>query len=267
LRERGDYRLTAEIYVPRGARTFPVMLYMHGGAYCVWSARDVRRIAVPIAASGYVVVNLNYGLAPEHPCPYGVEDAVYAARWATLNGPRYGGAAGPICVGGDSAGATLACAAISYLADDSQASLDEGDLAGIYPRFSAAFLHCGGFDFRARMFERDTTPGTTEVMVCLAYLGTHFLARQLEPLVSPYYASNLSSMPATYLSCGADDPLLPQTLSMTQRLADAGVAVTASIVPGLDHEFLLYDPDLPVVAEEWARMLRWLQRSTRTDDS
>jgi acetyl esterase/lipase len=101
-------------------------------------------------------------------------------------------------------------------------------------------------------------------MVCLAYLGTHFLSKQLDPLVSPYYARNLSAMPPTYLNCGADDPLLPQTLNMTRRLADVGVPVTTSVVPGLDHEFLLNDPELPRVADEWGRVLRWIRHHART---
>jgi acetyl esterase/lipase len=76
LRRRRDGMLTAEVYVPKGPGPFPTVLYMHGGAWCVWSARDLRRIATQIAAHGYLVVNLDYGLAPELPYPCAVEDAI-----------------------------------------------------------------------------------------------------------------------------------------------------------------------------------------------
>src|SRR5207237_7451526 len=109
------HRLTAEIYVPEGEGPFPTMLYMHGGAWCVWSPRDVRRTAMRIAAAGTLVVNLDYGLAPEHPFPWAVEDAIYGARWAALNASRYGGTNDAIAIGGDSAGATLSGAAAVYL--------------------------------------------------------------------------------------------------------------------------------------------------------
>ena len=81
LRERKGARLTAEIYVPRGDGPFPAFLYIHGGAFCLENSEDVRRLAMRFAEHGYVVVNLNYGLAPEHPFPWAVEDCVYAARW------------------------------------------------------------------------------------------------------------------------------------------------------------------------------------------
>lgn len=262
LRERDGVKLTAEIYVPERVGPLPAMLYLHGGAFCVWSARDIRRIGVRLAAAGRIVVNLDYGLAPEHPFPWAVEDTIYAARWLSRNAAEYGGVAGaPIAIGGDSAGANLAGAAIAHLSDGPSGSseqLDEGDLAGERVAFSAALLHCGSFDRLARMGERDTTPGTTEVMTCLAYLGTHFLAKQLDPMASPYFAANLDHFPPSYLSCGTEDGLLPQTLRMTGKLAEAGVPVTTSVIPGADHEFLLYDLDRPGIAAEWERCLAWL---------
>lgn len=259
LRERRDGVLSAEVYVPKGPGPFPTMLYMHGGAWCVWSARDVRRIAAHIAARGYLVVNLDYGLAPEHPYPCAVEDAIYAARWATVNAERWGGDGSSVSIGGDSCGATLACAAIAYLAGH-EADIDEGDLAGVSVSFGAALLLYGVYDFRARLGLRDTTPGTMEIMHNLAYLGTHFLSKHVDPLVSPWYAPNLDRFPPVYITCGAEDALLPDSLAMAGRFADADVSTTVSVVAGRDHEYLLLDPTLPDLAEEWDRMLGWLER-------
>jgi acetyl esterase len=260
---RGDRELTAEVYVPPGTGPFPVVLYMHGGAWCVWGPRDVRRIATRIAAAGHVVVNLDYGLAPEHPFPAAVEDVVYAARWLTRNGAELGGDGGPLILGGDSAGANLSAAAIAFLAGH-EAAIDEGDLAGTDVDVAAALLLCGAFDFRSRLRRRDTSPGTTEVMLNLAYLGTRFLTKHLDPLVSPIYAPNLERFPPTYLNCGSEDAVLPDTLDMVGRLGEAGVDVTASVVEGVDHEFLLLDPALPHVEREWQRMLRWLADRAET---
>jgi acetyl esterase/lipase len=265
LRERAGHRLTAEIYVPEGDGPFPTMLYMHGGAWCVWSARDVRRTAMRIVASGMVVVNLDYGLAPERPFPWAVEDAIYGARWAAANAAEYGGTNDVISIGGDSAGANLAVAAITFLDGGlgSTRDLDEGDLRGAAVRFSAALLHCGAFDLRALVHdERQTTPGTTEIMTFSAYLGSHWIANLLDPLASPYYAPNLACLPPSYLNVGADDPILAQTLIMTEQLAQAGVHVTTSVVPGLDHDFFLVDGDA-AVEREWDRTLAWLDQHAR----
>jgi acetyl esterase len=257
LRERAGSVLTAEVLVPNGDGPFPVVLYMHGGAYCVWSARDIRRITTNIAAAGYVVVSPNYGLAPEHPFPCAVHDTIYAARWAVVNAKRYGGDASRIAIGGDSCGAALSGSTIAYL-NGYSADVDEGELAGVDVTFFAALFHCGSFNLRARMSERETTPGTTEIMTTLSYLGTRFLAKQIDPMASPYFAPNLATFPPCYLNCGADDAVLPQTFSMAQQLIDAGVDTTVSIISAFDHEFLLLHPTPSAVHAERQRMLAWL---------
>jgi acetyl esterase len=76
--------------------------------------------------------------------------------------------------------------------------------------------------------------------------------------VSPIHATNLDRFPPTYLTCGSQDAVLPDTLDMVRELAEAGVDVTASVVDRADHEYLLRDPALPRVRREWDRLLNWL---------
>jgi acetyl esterase len=264
LRERDGERLTAEIAVPGGEGPHPVLVYLHGGAWCLWSAAEVRRFTFRVASRGYVVISLNYGLAPERPFPWAVEDAIYGARWTARNAAVHGGDPDRIAIGGDSSGANLAAAATAFLAG-LDAEVDEGDLAGVDVRLRAALLLYGNFDFGQRMLEPSTTPGTTEVMSNLAYLGPHFLPKHSDPLVSPIRASTLGEFPPTYLCCGDEDPTLPQSLAMTGALATAGVPATLSVVAGADHEFLLIDERrLPVVARESQRILDWLDEQLRS---
>src|SRR5262249_52212584 len=147
LRTRGDTPLTAEVYVPHGAGPFPTMLYMHGGSWCLWSPAHVRKMTMRFAASGYVVFNLDYGLAPERRFPWAVEDAVHAARWVTRNAGRYGGKAESLVLAGDSAGANLAAAAIVALKGDGQSILGDDPLAGVSTDIAASLLIYGVFDF------------------------------------------------------------------------------------------------------------------------
>lgn len=257
LRERDGTRLTAEVARPAEAGPFPVVVYLHGGAWCVWSAAQVRRLTLRLASRGYCVVSLNYGLAPENPFPWGVEDAIYGTRWAARYADGFGGDPTFLAIGGDSSGANLAAATIAFL-HGHQAPLDEGDLADVKVTPSAAVLLYGTFDFAQRMHERSTTPGTTEIMSNLAYLGPHFLSKHRDPLVSPFYAPNHDRFPPTYLCCGDQDATLPQSLRMTEALANAGVSTTLSVVSGVDHEFLLMPGHVPVVAQETERLLTWL---------
>jgi len=258
LRARGNTDLTAEVYVPLGAGPFPTMLYMHGGSWCLWSPAHVRKMVMRFAASGYVVFNLDYGLAPEHRFPWAVEDVVYAAGWAVKNASRYGGKGDHLVLAGDSAGANLAAAAIVALTDRAMSWNDS--LAGVPRSIVGALLIYGIFDFPLLFAEpgRNAAAGTIETTWNLAYLGPNFVSVHRNPLVSPAYWSGIAQFPPTYLTCGARDALLPQTLRMMRVLTDADVHTTASIVGDADHGFLMTADTNPAAMKESQRICDWL---------
>lgn len=260
LWERDGLTTTGELYVPLGDGPFPAFLYMHGGGWCHGSAAAVRRLAMHIAAQGFVTLNLSYGLAPEHPFPRAVEDAVYASRWLATEG-RSLGADGRVAIGGDSAGATLACGAITWLGGGASASqLFESDLAGVAVDFTAALLLYGIYDFPLLVSSPTGPSGTIELMFNAAYLGQAYIWRHRDPLVSPILATNLASFPPCYVACGDQDYLLPQSLALTGALAAAKVPVTLSVVEGVSHTFAQLDLALPAAAEEVEREYAWLRR-------
>jgi acetyl esterase len=252
-------QLTAEVYVPHGPGPFPVFLYLHGGAWCLGSAAGLRKVGYRIAEHGFVVCNLDYRLAPEHPFPAAVEDTVYAARWLTQNAARFGGDGTRVAIGGDSAGAQLSAAAISFLSGGSGETLDEGDLGSVAVEFSAALLLYGVFDFPLLVQEPGSNVGSLEWLYNRAHLGPGFLGKHRNPLVSPAFAPNLRAFPPCYLSCGDEDSLLGQTLSMTRALTAADVPVTTSVVAGADHAFWQLEHVLPVARPEVERGLAWLR--------
>ncbi len=262
LRERDGLALTAELYVPLGEPPFPALVYLHGGGWCRRSAADARYPAMHLAASGHLVLNLDYGLAPEHPFPWAVEDTVYAARWLAANGSQYGGDGGAVAIGGESAGANLSLAAIAFLVGGSGVELDEGDLGGVEVAFSAALLAYGIFDFPLLVTEPGSNIGSVEWMWNVAYLGPHFLGLHRNPLVSPVVAPNLERFPPTYLAVGDEDSLLSQSLAMTKALTQASVPTTLSVIEGADHAFLNLTHLLPEADREFARMRAWLGAKT-----
>jgi acetyl esterase len=261
LRERDGVALTAEVYVPQGQGPFPTMLYLHGGSWVLWSAAHLRKVAMGIAAQGVLVANLDYGLAPEHPFPWAVEDAVYAARWLTRHADRYGGRPSGLLIGGDSAGANLAAAAIVAL-NASAPLVDGGALADTPVTFAGAFLAYGIFDFPLLFAEpgRNAAGGVIETTWNLAYLGPNFIKHHRAPIVSPLYAPNLATFPPAYLCCGDRDALLPQSLAMTKALVQASVPTTLSVVEGGDHAFLMIPDVIPGAGPELQRIHAWLRQ-------
>jgi acetyl esterase len=258
LGEAGGLETRAEIYTPSGPGPFPMLLYMHGGGWCLGRAEYVRKLGMSIAELGHVVVNLDYALAPEHPFPASLEQTIYAARWMVASAADRRGAKGPIAIGGASAGANLACAAISELLSD-EGPAGPAELADVKVEFSAALCLYGIFNFPLLMREPGShAGGFAETMYNRAYLGPHWLRHHRDPRVSPAFSPELGRFPPCYLTCGDEDALLPQSLDMAKRLALAGAPTRLSVVAGLSHSFAYIPHKLPGAAAELARMFEWL---------
>jgi acetyl esterase len=254
-------RLTAEIYVPLGSGPFPVLVYMHGGGWARRAAVDARVPATRLAEQGFVVVNIDYRLAPEQPFPCAVADTVYAARWAATRGRDYGGD-GRVLLGGESAGGNLAAAAIVYLKGGAQHDLEDAGDAETEVDVVGAVLLYGIYDFPLLVTEPGSNWGTVEWMWNVAYLGPHFLSRHRDPLVSPVFAENLGAFPPTYIAVGDEDSPLGQSLSLTRALASHNVPLTLSVVQGCDHAFVYLTDQLPNAELEMERIVAWMRATT-----
>jgi acetyl esterase/lipase len=264
LRHRKGYDVTADVYAPaEGEGPFPTIVWVHGGSWSLMSKEFLRKLGMQWAEQGFVVLNVEYGLAPEFPFPHGPEDAIYAMRWARQHIAEYKGRPDHLFLGGDSAGANLSTASILALQNpDLLDGMDEGDLAGVEVSFGGALLFCGVFDFPLLFTRPGGLAGTgfIETTWNLAYLGPNFVNVHRNPLVSAAYAGDLlSAFPPCYLNVGVEDALLPQSLSFTQVLADHGVRTTLSVVEDADHEFLLMPEVVPGAMPEFDRTVAWLR--------
>ncbi|MEI8257034.1 MAG: alpha/beta hydrolase fold domain-containing protein [Deltaproteobacteria bacterium] len=104
---RVEHRL--DVYRPRGpSGPRPAVLYVHGGGFRILSKETHWIMGLAFARRGFVVFNINYRLAPQHPYPAALEDACAAYAWVVENGARYGADLSRLVVAGESAGANLA---------------------------------------------------------------------------------------------------------------------------------------------------------------
>ncbi len=97
-----------DVYRPKN-RTglLPVMIYIHGGGFTLCSKETHRSIALLFARFGFLVLNINYRLAPKYRYPAALEDACLAYKWAVDNAELYGGDKNRLSLAGESAGANL----------------------------------------------------------------------------------------------------------------------------------------------------------------
>lgn len=230
--------VTTDVVVPKGLGPFPVLVYLHGGGWVAGSPKSHQKVGYRFAEKGYLVFNVDYRLAPEHPFPAAFEDCVAAIRFAVKTAAQYGGDASRLAVGGDSAGGNLSAACAAALANDPDVKI------------SAALLIYGVFDF-ARLGETGgiasgvgaTTPemvaagaNFVELMVG-AYLGSDRSEKRLrDPRISPIHAA--AKLPPTHIVCGAADPLAAQTETLAALLADAGTLHEKFIVDAMPHGYV-----------------------------
>jgi epsilon-lactone hydrolase len=227
----------AEWVTADGASTDAAVLYLHGGGYCIGSLDTHRGMAARLAAACRArVLNVDYRLAPEHPHPAAVDDAVAAYRWLLDRGV----APAQVVVGGDSAGGGLAVATLLALRDG-------GD-----PRPAAGFclspwvdLECAGETFvtKADVDPMCTKEGLDEMAA--AYAGEHHLRH---PLVSPLHA-DLSGLPPLLIHVGTAEVLLADSVRLAERARAAGVDVRLEAWDDLIHVFQAFAPMIPEALE------------------
>jgi acetyl esterase len=190
-----------------------VLVYFHGGGGVVGSLRthDVP-CRILCDRGGCVVVSVDYRLAPEHPFPAGVEDALAAFRWAR-SGPALLQGDGRVVVGGDSMGGCLA------------AVVTQQTRAGEAGGPDAAVLVYPVTDPCARTRSRDRYGAgfllTTETM---DWFHAHYLggADPTDARAAPGLVADLAGMPPTYVATAGFDPLRDEGDAYAQALAAAG---------------------------------------------
>jgi cation diffusion facilitator CzcD-associated flavoprotein CzcO/acetyl esterase/lipase len=199
------------------------LLYLHGGAFCIGSPRTHRSLTARLSlASGLPVFALDYRLAPEHPYPAALDDALAAFRALRADGP--------VVVGGDSAGGGLALALAMALRD-----------AGEPGPTSLLLLSPLG---DAVMPDPLPVPPPGEAMLSTAwaqacigfYRGQH---DAVTPGISPL-RGDLSGLPPTLIQAGTDELLHDQALALETALQAAGVHVRCEITEHRWHVFQLH---------------------------
>ena len=226
-------RLTTDVIVPEAPGPFPVMIYLHGGAWVAGAPRHYRKLGRRVAQAGFLTFLVDYGLAPEYPFPIGYDDCVEAARWIASRCGDWGGDAQRMAAGGDSAGGNLS------------AALPLG-LAGTGVKLKALALIYGAFDFAA-MVERGRKEGESDDPVqqnlhrsnriaVTSYLGEDFEPWLDDPRVSP--VRDVSHVPPCHIVCGELDALEADARAYAAELRRAGIEHELFIDPNMPHGYL-----------------------------
>ncbi|WP_236549184.1 alpha/beta hydrolase [Novosphingobium sp. TCA1] len=231
----GRSGIRIRIHRPVAAPGLPVLVYLHGGGWTLFSIDTHDRLMREYAArTGCAVLGIDYPLAPEQRFPRAIEAIGEVLDWLAEAGADHGLDPARYALGGDSAGANLAVAAALRLRDRS------GTMGGsIGPR--ALLLNYGAWDgawtrsyARYGDGERYMLTGPEMDDFWASYLGE---APVQDPLARPLHAQ-LAGLPPAWLCVAECDVLLDENRAMAARLADAGVPAELRVYAGATHSFL-----------------------------
>ena len=211
--------------VDRNTDAQGTLLYLHGGGYILGSPDTHRAMVASLVRNANTrALLIDYRLAPEHPFPAGIEDAVKAYRWLLDQGIS----PDTITVAGDSAGGGLTMALLLSLRDTST-PLPAG-AALLSPWTDLAMSGWSHITHRKRdpMISLDGA-----LLAARHYLGA---TNPTNPLASPLYG-RFDGLPPLFIHVGGNEILLDDSLRLADRARAAGVNVEIKVWNGLPHVF------------------------------
>ncbi len=210
-----------------GPSPAPAVIYCHAGAFVLGNLDTDHRQCVELARrGGCTLISVDYRLAPEHPYPAALDDALAVLTWTAANAAELDVDPGRLAVAGSSAGAALAACLAQHAAD------------GSAPPIVFQLLHRPVLDDRPMPSKDEfvATPGFDGPAVTMMW--RHYLAGEpVQDAAAPARRSELAGVASALITCSELDPLRDEAVNYALRLMWAGVATELHVFPGTCHGF------------------------------
>jgi epsilon-lactone hydrolase len=208
------------------------LLYLHGGGYVIGSLDSHRHLVAEVGrAAASWALSLDYRLAPEHPFPAAVDDALAGFRFLLARGFR----PGRIAIAGDSAGGGLVVAALLAIRDAGLAQPGCGWCISPWVDMEAS-----GESMTSRAAADPTVQKAGILDMARLYLNG---ADPRAPLASPIHA-DLHGLAPLLIQVGAAETLLDDAVQLARRAGAADVRADLQIWPEMIHVWHLFHPEL-----------------------
>lgn len=229
-----------------GAAAAGTMLYFHGGGYGMGSVNTIRPLVSQLAAAASArVLSVDYRLAPEHPFPAAVDDAVTAYGWLLDQGTD----PSTVAFGGDSAGGGLTVAAL----------LAARDRRLPMPAAAVCISPWADLTVSSASLDRNAATDPEVTREALERWAEHYLAGAdpKNPLASPVFA-DLRGLPPLLIQGGTAEAIEDDAVQLAVAAEQAGVPVTLELYEGMIHVWHAFAPRLPEATAAIERIAAWL---------
>ncbi len=247
LIERKNYKM--EMLSPVEGECDWVVLQLHGGGYVSAFKNNYRTMAglYSEVCPGACVLSVDYRVAPEHPYPAALEDAIDAYQWLLDEGFE----AKHIFLAGDSAGGGLSLALVMYLREHNILLP-----AGIVLMSPWADLTASGASYDDN-YEVDIVFGNRRDS--LIYGNPYSDGSDpKDPHISPVYGE-FNGFPPMLIQVGSEEMLLDDSKKVAAKAKQAGVSVRYSEYPGMFHVFQMAAKSMPEAGKAWSEVGKFFE--------
>ena len=265
----GDKALLARVYKPRGAGPFPLVIDLHGGAWCKKDRTSDEGTDEPLARSGVVVVALDFRMPPDGKYPASLQDINYAVRWCKARAGELHARPDRIGILGVSSGGHQAMLTAMRPRDARYAALRMEGHGGLDASVQAVILcwpvidPLGRYRYAKNMKEEGKhLKQAHEWIACHEkYWSDENEMAEGNPTLALERGEAVDKPPVLYLQGTADiaHPK-PSREQFVARYAQAGGRVELHLFDGVGEAFITNDPTSPQATEAIGKIIEFVRR-------
>ena len=270
----GDKPLLARLYKPRGTGPFPIIVDLHGGAWCKKDRTSDAGTDEPLAKSGVIVVALDFRMPPDAGYPASLADVNYAIRWCKAHATEWNGRADRVGVLGVSSGGHQAMLAAMRPADSRYAALPLAGKSAVDAKVHCAVMCWPVIDPLGRyQYAKAAQKGNDEKLkksadewvVCHdKYWGSEAAMTEGNPTLALERGEKTDLPPVLYLQGTADiahpKPNRDQFIASYRK---AGGRVDLHLFEGVGEAFITNDPTSQAARDAIERIVEFVHREMR----
>ncbi|UPJ18268.1 alpha/beta hydrolase [Bacillus cereus] len=254
------------IYPKNRTEKSPIIFWVHGGGFVGGDKSDITGYAVELAARGYIVVNINYALAPKREYPTPVLQLGEAYEYIKENAKKYDLNLNHVYFAGDSAGAQISGQFVNIQTSEEYAKLAKIDAIVNPSTIKGVLLFCGPYN----MPELAKIESTKEIQDFMrttgwAYLGKKNWEGSSEVKIASILNHVTKKYPPAFITDGNTGSFEDQGKALASALQSKGVSVDSlffdkNVSGELAHEFQ-FKMNTPAGLETFNKVLEFLSRS------
>jgi acetyl esterase/lipase len=270
----GDKPLLARLYKPRGTGPFPIIVDLHGGAWCKKDRMSDAGTDEPLAKSGVIVVALDFRMPPDAGYPASLADVNYAIRWCKAHAAEWNGRADRVGVLGVSSGGHQAMLAAMRPADMRYAALPLAGKSAVDAKVHCAVMCWPVIDPLGRyQYAKAAQKGNDEKLKKSAdewvichdkYWGSEAAMAEGNPTLALERGEKTDLPPVLYLQGTADiahpKPNRDQFIASYRK---AGGRVDLHLFEGVGEAFITNDPTSQAARDAIERIVEFVHREMR----